>query len=291
MVIRGLVGDNLATMSFNEHNYVLKKNFIGTYSTFYYLGVDPKFGDYIEENDTLVVAGKLTERDLVVREETIYGGVSITKDIEYISKDDIKENTKYLKNIDVKTGECFSRLYVDGNICSFDKAKGLYSYSLDNSIVLVTPNLDKKDFNVFDLKKELLNFLSNFDQEELRSKLSVISVVDLNIVKNNVETNYFEIIIKFGDIDNIHISFMLDDNKLIKFFPFVYSEHFSKDYEISLGNGFISSDLFPYFFSRSELVILLDQLVNKDKETKREDKRLARIYVRNKIGNFETNYK
>lgn len=286
MVIRGLINDNLATMSFNEHNYVLKKTLMGAYSTFYYLGVEPKFGDYIEENDTLVVAGKLSKGDLLEKEETMYGGISITKDKEYINIKDIKDNTKYLKNIDVKTGECFSRLYIDGNVCTFDKVKGLYSYVRDGSIVLVAPSLEKEDFNVFDLKKELINFLPSFNQEELKNKLNVISVIGFNINDSN-SINYFEVTIKFGEIDNIHISFILDDKKLLKFYPFIYSEHFSKEYELTCDNKFISSDFFPYFLSKSKLMTLLDEVVNKDKENKIEDRRLARIYVRNRIGSFE----
>ena len=146
MIIKGLVGDKLASMSFNEHHYVLKKVAM-SFSTLYYLGLDPIFANYIKENDTLVVSGKISERDLLEEEATIYSGIIITKDKESISAADINNNTKYLKNIDVKTGECFSRYYFDGDIK--DIKLDLYSYKENNSFVLVTPNLEKNDFNIF----------------------------------------------------------------------------------------------------------------------------------------------
>ena len=64
MVINGVVNDNLATMSFNEHHYVVKRVTM-SFPTLYYLGLEPIFGDYIKENDTLVVAGKLSKRNIL----------------------------------------------------------------------------------------------------------------------------------------------------------------------------------------------------------------------------------
>ena len=170
MVINGVVNDNLATMSFNEHHYVVKRVTM-SFPTLYYLGLEPIFGDYIKENNTLVVAGKLSKRDILEKEDTIYGGIKITKDEEYINVSDIKDNTKYLKNIDVKTGECFSRLYIDGDVRRLDK--GLYSYLKDNSIVLVTPNLDKSSFNVFDLKERLSELFSIIGFDGIKDKFNI----------------------------------------------------------------------------------------------------------------------
>ena len=70
MVINGVVNDNLATMSFNEHHYVVKRVSM-SFPTLYYLGLEPIFGDYIKENDTLVVAGRLNKRDILEKEDII----------------------------------------------------------------------------------------------------------------------------------------------------------------------------------------------------------------------------
>lgn len=285
MIINGLVGESIATMSFNEHHYIVRSMSKVYFSTLYYLGLDPIFGNYIEENDTLVVSGKLTKRDLLEKEATVYSGVTITKDKEYINIDDITDNTKYLKNIDAKTGECFSRIYVEGDIKAIKL--DLYSYRDNDSIVLVTPNLRKGSFNVFDLKKELINVLTDFDTKELQDSLRVVSVIEH--INDNINNNYFEAIIEFGEFDNIHVPFILDDNKQFKFFSFVYSEHFTDGCKLKDDNTLISSYSFAYYFSKSDLVSKLYHLMNKNKETKKEDKRLAMVYIRNKIGNYSVN--
>ena len=223
MIIKGLVGDNLASMSFNEHHYVLKKVAM-SFSTLYYLGLNPSFANYIEENNTLVVSGKLSKRDLIEEEATIYSGITITKDKEYINVNDIKENTMYLKNIDVRSGECFSRLYVDGDITEVNK--NLYSYNNDNSLVLVTPSIEKKDFNIYDLKKELIMFNPN-------DSFNMFKVKAANYNESN---DYYEVIIKFGDIDNVHVPFTLDNENNLNFYSFVYSESFHNEYNM-LGTG------------------------------------------------------
>ena len=269
MVIRGLVDDNLASMSFNEHHYVLKRSLIGSFSTFYYLGTEPKFCNYFKENDTLVVAGKLSKRDLTEKEATIYSGITITKDREYININDINDNTNYLKNIDVKTGECFSRLYVDGDIREVNKY--LYSYKNDDSLVFVTPSLDKKNFNVYDLKKELTTFLP---------------LSNVKSVNYNEHNNFFEAIIGFGDIDNIHVPFVLDDNNNINFYSFIYSEHFHNEYKLKSDDSLIPFGFFPYYFTRCQLITLLNDLVNKNKISRKEDFENARIYVKVRVGNF-----
>ncbi|HIR58736.1 MAG TPA: hypothetical protein IAB38_01670 [Candidatus Onthousia excrementipullorum] len=278
MVIRGLVGDNLASMSFNEHHYVLKKSLIGTFSTFYYLGTEPKFGNYIKENDTLVVSGKLSKNDLLEEEATVYSGITITKDKEYININDIKDNTNYLKNIDVGSGECFGRIYVDGEFSEVNRC--LYSYTLDNSLVLVTPNLDKKDFNIYDLKRELTNILSVFNYNDLYDKFTVQSANynDLN--------DYFEVIINFGFIDNVHVPFTLDDKNNLTFYPFVYSEHFHDEYKLKADDTLIPFEVFPYYFSKCELVTMLNDLVNKNRISRKNDFEHAKIYVNMRIGNF-----
>lgn len=278
MVIRGLVDDNLASMSFNEHHYVLKKSLIGCFSTFYYLGTEPKFGNYLKENDTLVVAGKLCKRDLTEEEATLYDGITITKDKEYININDIKEDTNYLKNIDVKTGECFSRIYVDGDITEVNKY--LYSYKNDNSLVFVTPNLDKNSFNIYDLKKELTIMLPLFNYNQLDNIFSV------KTVSYNEHSDFFEAIVRFGDIDNIHIPFTLDNKKNLNFYSFIYSEHFHNEYKLRDDDSLIPFGSFSYYFSKCQLVSLLNDLFNKNKINKRNDFDTAKIYVRNRVGNF-----
>ena len=281
MVINGVVNDNLATMSFNEHHYVVKRVTM-SFPTLYYLGLEPIFGDYIKENDTLVVAGKLSKRDILEKEDTIYGGIKITKDKEYINVRDIKDNTKYLKNIDVKTGECFSRLYIDGEVRRLDK--GLYSYLKDNSIVLVTPNLDKSSFNVFDLKERLSELFSIIGFDGIKDKFNIISIKRKDI-KNNYDKSFFEMIINFDNIDYIKASFTVDENNTLKFNPYIYSEYFASNYILNKNESFIFSSAFPYYFSKNELMLSLNSLNNKSDNFQ---KVFSRIYVGSVIGNKDS---
>ena len=265
MIIKGLVGDNLASMSFNEHHYVLKKVAM-SFSTLYYLGLNPSFANYIEENNTLVVSGKLSKRDLIEEEATIYSGITITKDKEYINVNDIKENTMYLKNIDIRSGECFSRLYVDGDITEVNK--NLYSYNNDNSLVLVTPSIEKKDFNIYDLKKELIMFNPN-------DSFNMFKVKAANYNESN---DYYEVIIKFGDIDNVHVPFTLDNENNLNFYSFVYSESFHNEYKLKDDNSLIPFELFSYYFFKCKLVTMLNDL-NNNQVSRKNDFGRARIYV------------
>ncbi len=277
MVINGVVNDNLATMSFNEHHYVVKRVTM-SFPTLYYLGLEPIFGDYIKENDTLVVAGKLSKRDVLEKEDTIYGGIKISKDEEYIDVNDITESTKYLKNIDVKTGECFSRLYIDGDVRRLDK--GLYSYEKDNSVVLVTPNLDKKKFNVFDLKKKLNELAPIIGFSGMEDKFNVISVR-----KKDDSSSFFEMTINFDNIDYIKASFTVDENNTLKFNPYIYSEYFASNYILNKNESFIFSSAFPYYFSKNELMLSLNSLNNKSDNFQ---KVFSRIYVGSVIGNKDS---
>ena len=277
MVINGVVNDNLATMSFNEHHYVVKRVSM-SFPTLYYLGLEPIFGDYIKENDTLVVAGKLSKRDVLEKEDTIYGGIKITKDKEYINVRDIKDNTKYLKNIDVKTGECFSRLYIDGDVRRLDK--GLYSYEKDNSVVLVTPNLDKNKFNVFDLKKKLNELAPIIGFSGMEDKFNVISVR-----KKDDSSSFFEMTINFDNIDYIKASFTVDENNTLKFNPYIYSEYFASNYILNKNESLIFSSAFPYYFSKNELMLSLNSLNNKSDNFQ---KVFSRIYVGSVIGNKDS---
>ena len=283
MVINGVVNDNLATMSFNEHHYVVKRVTM-SFPTLYYLGLEPIFGDYIKENDTLVVAGKLSKRDILEKEDTIYGGIKITKDKEYINVSDIKDNTKYLKNIDVKTGECFSRLYIDGDVKRLDK--GLYSYLKDNSIVLVTPNLDKSSFNVFDLKERLSELFSIIGFDGIKDKFNIISVKRKDM-KNNYDKTFFEMIINFNNIDYIKASFTVDENNTLKFNPYVYSEYFASNYILNKNESFIFSSSFPYYFSKNELMLSLNS-VNNNEKCDNYQKVISRFYVGSVIGNKDS---
>ena len=280
MVINGVVNDNLATMSFNEHHYVVKRVTM-SFPTLYYLGLEPIFGDYIKENNTLVVAGKLCKRDILEKEDTIYGGIKITKDKEYINVSDIKDNTKYLKNIDVKTGECFSRLYIDGDVKRLDK--GLYSYLKDNSIVLVTPNLDKSSFNVFDLKERLSELFSIIGFDEIKDKFNVISVKRKDM-KKNYDKTFFEMTINFDNIDYIKVSFTVDENNNLKFNPYIYSEYFASNYILNKNERFIFSSSFPYYFSKNELMLSLNS-VNNNEKCDNYQKVISRFYVGSVIGN------
>ena len=281
MVINGVVNDNLATMSFNEHHYVVKRVTM-SFPTLYYLGLEPIFGDYIKENDTLVVAGKLSKRDILEKEDTIYGGIKITKDKEYINVRDIKDNTKYLKNIDVKTGECFSRLYIDGEVRRLDK--GLYSYLKDNSVVLVTPNLDKNSFNVFDLKERLSELFSIIGFDDIKDKFNVISVKRKDM-KNNYDKTFFEMIINFNNIDYIKASFTVDENNILKFNPYIYSEYFASNYILNKNESFIFFSAFPYYFSKNELMLSLNSINNKSDNFQ---KVFSRIYVGSVTGNKDS---
>ena len=249
-----------------------------SFPTLYYLGLEPIFGDYIKENDTLVVAGKLSKRDVLEKEDTIYGGIKITKDKEYINVRDIKDNTKYLKNIDVKTGECFSRLYIDGDVRRLDK--GLYSYEKDNSVVLVTPNLDKNKFNVFDLKKKLNELAPIIGFSGMEDKFNVISVR-----KKDDSSSFFEMTINFDNIDYIKASFTVDENNTLKFNPYIYSEYFASNYILNKNESFIFSSAFPYYFSKNELMLSLNSLNNKSDNFQ---KVFSRIYVGSVIGNKES---
>ena len=277
MVINGVVNDNLATMSFNEHHYVVKRVTM-SFPTLYYLGLEPIFGDYIKENDTLVVAGKLSKRDVLEKEDTIYGGIKISKDEEYIDVNDITESTKYLKNIDVKTGECFSRLYIDGDVRRLDK--GLYSYEKDNSVVLVTPNLDKNKFNVFDLKKKLNELAPIIGFSGMEDKFNVISVR-----KKDDSSSFFEMTINFDNIDYIKASFTVDENNTLKFNPYIYSEYFASNYILNKNESFIFSSAFPYYFSKNKLMLSLNSLNNKSDNFQ---KVFSRIYVGSVIGNKDS---
>lgn len=282
MVINGVVNDNLATMSFNEHHYVVKRVTM-SFPTLYYLGLEPIFGDYIKENDTLVVAGKLSKRDILEKEDTIYGGIKITKDKEYINVGDIKDNTKYLKNIDVRTGECFSRLYIDGEVRRLDK--GLYSYLKDNSVVLVTPNLDKNSFNVFDLKERLNELFSIIGFDDIKDKFNVISVKRKDI-KNNYDKTFFEMTINFDNIDYIKASFTVDENNTLKFNPYIYSEYFASNYILNKNESLIFSSAFPYYFSKNELMLSLNSINNNKSDN--FQKVFSRIYVGSVTGNKDS---
>ena len=279
MVINGVVNDNLATMSFNEHHYVVKRVSM-SFPTLYYLGLEPIFGDYIKENDTLVVAGKLSKRDVLEKEDTIYGGIKITKDEEYIDVNDITESTKYLKNIDVKTGECFSRLYIDGDVRRLDK--GLYSYEKDNSVVLVTPNLDKNKFNVFDFKKKLNELAPIIGFSGMEDKFNVISVR-----KKDDSSSFFEMTINFDNIDYIKASFTVDENNTLKFNPYIYSEYFASSYILNKNESFIFSSAFLYYFSRNELMLSLNS-VNNNEKCDNYQKVISRFYVGSVIGNKDS---
>lgn len=278
MVIKGLVDgdDRLAYMAFNEHSYVARKINM-YYSTLYYLGTNPKFGNYIKENDTLVVAGKLSKRDLIEKEATIYSGITITKDKEYINADNVKEDTMYLKNIDVKTGECFSRLYVDGDIT--DIKTDLYGYKNDNSLVLVTPCIDKNDFNVFDLKENLNKVLSLLCFNDLQDTFDVCEV--LECPKNEViPFEHLEMLINFSDVDTVHVPFKIDDAKILKFYSFVYSEHFNSWYDLNSNVDLLAFETFSYYFSKSRLAPLLNKLISQRKVDSLSDRGIARIYLK-----------
>ena len=279
MVINGVINDNLATMSFNEHHYVVKRVTM-SFPTLYYLGLEPIFGDYIKENDTLVVAGRLNKRDILEKEDTIYGGIKISKDEEYIDVNDITESTKYLKNIDVKTGECFSRLYIDGDVRRLDK--GLYSYEKDNSVVLVTPNLDKNKFNVFDFKKKLNELAPIIGFSGMEDKFNVISVR-----KKDDSSSFFEMTINFDNIDYIKASFTVDENNTLKFNPYIYSEYFASSYILNKNESFIFSSAFPYYFSRNELMLSLNS-VNNNEKCDNYQKVISRFYVGSVIGNKDS---
>lgn len=282
MVINGVVNDNLATMSFNEHHYVVKRVSM-SFPTLYYLGLEPIFGDYIKENDTLVVAGRLNKRDILEKEDTIYGGIKISKDEEYIDVNDITESTKYLKNIDVKTGECFSRLYIDGDVRRLDK--GLYSYEKDNSVVLVTPNLDKNKFNVFDLKKKLNELAPIIGFSGMEDKFNVISVR-----KKDDSSSFFEMTINFDNIDYIKASFTVDENNTLKFNPYIYSEYFASSYILNKNESFIFSSAFPYYFSKSELILSLSSIVNNNGNYDTYQKVFSRFYVGSMSSKDRTSY-
>lgn len=271
MVINGVINDNLATMSFNEHHYVVKRVSM-SFPTLYYLGLEPIFGDYINKNNTLVVAGRLNKRDILEKEDTIYGGIKISKDEEYIDVNDITESTKYLKNIDVKTGECFSRLYIDGDVRRLDK--GLYSYEKDNSVVLVTPNLDKNKFNVFDFKKKLNELAPIIGFSGMEDKFNVISVR-----KKDDSSSFFEMTINFDNIDYIKASFTVDENNTLKFNPYIYSEYFASSYILNKNESFIFSSAFPYYFSKSELILSLSSIVNNNGNYDTYQKVFSRFYV------------
>ena len=279
MVINGLIDDKLATMSFNEHHYIIKRMSMIYFPTLYYLGVDPIFGDYIKGNDSLVVAGKLTKRDLLEKEATIYSDITITKDKEYISADKINDDTKYLKNIDVKTVECFSRIYVDGEISRI--AHGLYGYKKNNSTILVTPDLDSKEFNIFDLKKELISELTMFDSSFLEDNIRV------DFVSLDSSCKYLEAIIKFADVDAIHARFELDNN-ILKFYPFVYSETSYDGYNLTDDNNLIPISSFSSFFAKSDLTRNLLSLINKKKEEKIKTRMLARVYMDRRVDTYIT---
>ena len=279
MVINGVINDNLATMSFNEHHYVVKRVSM-SFPTLYYLGLEPIFGDYINKNTTLVVAGRLNKRDILEKEDTIYGGIKISKDEEYIDVNDITESTKYLKNIDVKTGECFSRLYIDGDVRRLDK--GLYSYEKDNSVVLVTPNLDKNKFNVFDFKKKLNELAPIIGFSGMEDKFNVISVR-----KKDDSSSFFEMTINFDNIDYIKASFTVDENNTLKFNPYIYSEYFASSYILNKNESFIFSSAFPYYFSRNELMLSLNS-VNNNEKCDNYQKVISRFYVGSVIGNKDS---
>ena len=51
MIINGVVNDNLASLSSNEHYYVVKRVSM-SFPTLYYLGLESIFGDYIKENES-----------------------------------------------------------------------------------------------------------------------------------------------------------------------------------------------------------------------------------------------
>ena len=277
MVINGVINDNLATMSFNEHHYVVKRVSM-SFPTLYYLGLEPIFGDYINKNNTLVVAGRLNKRDILEKEDTIYGGIKISKDEEYIDVNDITESTKYLKNIDVKTGECFSRLYIDGDVRRLDK--GLYSYLKDNSIILVTPNLDKNEFNVFNLKEKLNELFSIIGFSGMEDKFNVISVR-----KKDDSSSFFEMTINFDNIDYIKASFTVDENNTLKFNPYIYSEYFASNYILNKNESLIFSSAFPYYFSKNELMLSLNSINNKSDNFQ---KVFSRYYVGSVIGNKDS---
>ncbi len=281
MVINGVINNNLATMSFNEHHYVIKRVSM-SFPTLYYLGLNPIFGDYIEENNTLVVAGKLSKRDILEKEEVIYCNIKITKDEEYININDIKDNTKYLKSIDVKTGKCFSRLYIDGEVRRLDK--GLYSYEKDNSIVLVTPNLDKNNFNIFDLKTTLNELISVIGLNEIKDKFNVISVKKENRETDNVKASY-EMTINFNNMDYIKASFIIDEDNLLKFEPFIYSEYFNRQYKLEDNKLYVYSSAFPYYFSKNELILSLNSIINNNEKCDSYQKVFSRFYVGSMIGN------
>ena len=281
MIIKGLVGDKLASMSFNEHHYVLKKVAM-SFSTLYYLGLDPIFANYIKENDTLVVSGKISERDLLEEEATIYSGIIITKDKESISANDINNNTKYLKNIDVKTGECFSRYYFDGDIK--DIKLDLYSYKENNSFVLVTPNLEKNDFNIFNIKEKLNKTAMFLSLKKLCDKFNVVQVVEC--LQNDVITEkHLEVIINYNNNDIIRVPFDLNDSKKIEFYPFIYSEYFNSWYKLKKDNTMISFESFPYYFLKNELITILNSLVNNN------DKIFTKIYLNKEVNNLFANRK
>ncbi len=249
MVIKGLIDDRLATMSFNEHNYIVKK-VNGYYSTLYYLGIDPHFATYIKENNTILISGKLSKQDILSKKETIYSGITINKDEEDIDINDINEKTTYLKNIDVNTGICLNKIYLDDKIERLDDY--LYTYNKDNSKVLITPNIDEKEFNIYNLKETLTNTLTLLNYKELS--------ISITSIKNNELNNCFNLIINIKGLDNIHTSFILDDNKKINFHPSIYSEHYYKNYNLKEDNTLIPYDIFSYYLAKCELISFLNLL-------------------------------
>ena len=85
--------------------------------------------------------------------------------------------------------------------------------------------------------------------------------------------------INFDIIDYIKASFTVDENNTLKFNPYIYSEYFASSYILNKNESFIFSSAFPYYFSKSELILSLSSIVNNNGNYDTYQKVFSRFYV------------
>ena len=91
---------------------------------------------------------------------------------------------------------------------------------------------------------------------------------------------HLEMLINFSDVDTVHVPFKIDDAKILKFYSFVYSEHFNSWYDLNSNVDLLAFETFSYYFSKSRLAPLLNKLISQRKVDSLSDRGIARIYLK-----------
>ena len=155
--------------------------------------------------------------------------------------------------------------------------EGIYGYKKDNCNSIVVPSQFFSSFNELNDEKIIRNVPD--------SNLDKISV-DIRYNKDE-EKKYFEGLIKFGDIDTIHVPFKITEEREFMFYPFIYSSISKKENVLSNEDNLLSYSNFVFAFCNSFLIKDMIYLMNIEEEIRDKEDNKGISYVKKRIKDFE----